>query len=186
MIDAKPQSFISEHFILEDSHELQNKIILKVGDHSIVNPQVRVRTQPGSASNNSDKPPVLEIGNYSIISDRCSFELTPILPVVIGNYTYIDPGVRVEPGVTIGDFCELGAGCVIGRKSRIGNNCKIAAGAKVDGNTTIPSRSVAVGRTGDIHAAGDDGGDDHRKREMKMHVDFLMRTMPLYGKAHSK
>ncbi|KAK9367358.1 trimeric LpxA-like protein [Lipomyces kononenkoae] len=184
MIDAKPQSFISEHVILENSNDVQN-IVLKVGEHSVVNPRVRISSQAGSGSNNSDKPPVLEVGDYTIISDNCSFEITPSLPVVIGNYTYIDPCVRVEPGVMIGDFCELGSGCVIGRKSRIGNNCKIAAGAKIDSNTTIPPRSVAMGKAGNIQAAGG-RGDDQRKREMKMHVDFLMRTMPLYSKAYPK
>ncbi|KAK9354790.1 trimeric LpxA-like protein [Lipomyces doorenjongii] len=177
MIDAKPSSFISEHVVLEAS---QN-IILKVGDHSIVNPRVQISTQPPN-SNDSEKTSLVEIGDYTIISDSCSFEVTPISPVVIGNYTYIDPGARVEAGVTIGDFCVLGAGCVIGRKSRIGNSCRIAAGAKIGTSTIIPPRSIAVGDAGEIQDAGEDMIDEQQKREMKMHVDFLMRVVPLYNK----
>ncbi|KAK9372315.1 trimeric LpxA-like protein [Lipomyces chichibuensis] len=178
MIDAKPTSFISEHVVLDAT---QN-IILKVGDHSIVHPRVRIGTQPTSRSNDSEKPSLVEIGDYTIISDRCSIEVAQISPVVIGNYTYIDPGARVEAGVTVGDFCILGAGCVIGRKSRIGNSCRIAAGAKIGTSTIIPPRSVVVGDAGEIQDAGEDMSDEQQKREMKMHVDFLMRVMPLYNK----
>ncbi|KAJ8096751.1 trimeric LpxA-like protein [Lipomyces tetrasporus] len=182
MLDAKPTSFISEHVILEESHASQN-VVLRVGDHSMVNPNVRVCTQPAAHSScNSDEPSLLEIGDYTIVSDSCNFELSPTSRVRIGNYTQIDPGVRVAPGVTIGDCCVLGAGCVIARGTRIGNNCKIAAGAKIGVSVVIPPGSVAVGDAGEVRQAMEDMSDEQRIREMKMHVDFLMRIMPAYNK----
>ncbi|KAK9243481.1 trimeric LpxA-like protein [Lipomyces tetrasporus] len=182
MLDAKPTSFISEHVILEESHASQN-VVLRVGDNSMVNPNVRVCTQPAAhSSGNSDEPSLLEIGDYTIVSDSCNFELSPTSRVRIGNYTQIDPGVRVAPGVTIGDCCVLGAGCVIARGTRIGNNCKIAAGAKIGVSVVIPPGSVAVGDAGEVRQAMEDMSDEQRTREMKMHVDFLMRIMPAYNK----
>ncbi|KAK7204861.1 hypothetical protein BZA70DRAFT_186760 [Myxozyma melibiosi] len=155
---------------------------------------------------------LVSVGEYSIIADKCVLEIDDIrsqsqrrrsssvvsptkdekevlvATQVIGNYTYVDAAARIEPGVEIGDYCVVGAGCKLGRGVRVGNNCRVAAGTIIEPGTVVASKTAVsssgggTGRMLQTLDVDEDMDDGPRKREMKMHTEFLLKAMHSHGK----
>ncbi|KAK9462889.1 trimeric LpxA-like protein [Lipomyces oligophaga] len=182
ILEADETSFISE-FILVNSKLTSKHLHIKVGRHSVLNPRVCFTLQIREHLNGTA---VVSIGDYSIVSDYCQFEIISqhlLDPIVVGNYTIIDPSAKIESGVQVGDYCVIGSKAVLGHGSKVGDNCYVAAGTVLEAGMIVPEFSaVSESNATRILPVGDDFDQIHRKREMRLHIEFLMRTMPSYNK----
>ncbi|KAK9455671.1 trimeric LpxA-like protein [Dipodascopsis uninucleata] len=190
MFLGPPTSFISEHVKISDTDS--ENLIINVGNYAIINPRVSFKylaSVPDNEAVSSPnfqqamiKPGIIDIGEYTIIADGCQLEASDSEKTLIGSYIYIDPAVKVEKGASIGDFCTLGAKCIIKRGAKIGKRCEIAAGTIIERNSIIPDYSIVYGSNALVKPnTFEASGVEQHMKDMKMHVDLLLRIMPSYN-----